>query len=260
MAKHLTREQVQQMISEYRQGDSSGILAARYGVTHKAILGLLKRRDIPRRPQGPARTMPLDESVFDNITEESAYWAGFLMADGCISYQDGHSPCISVELSSEDQAHLERFRVFLKSGHKITSCSRTDSFSTKPKARYQVRSKHLVSALSQFGITASKSASGYVRQLDANRHFWRGLVDGDGCLFMAKGKYPSLRLCGTEPLLMQFRSFVLALRPSAAVSIGRGPGIFRLWCDTRTSRNVARCLYQNCSVYLPRKKTIADDW
>jgi len=256
----LTDEQVQNMIAEYHRGDSSSTLGVRYGVTHKAILGLLQRRGIPRRPAGKHRTLPLDESVFDVITEQSAYWAGFLMADGCISYQDGHSPAIIVILSAKDAGHLEQFRIFLKSGHNIRQYSRTDSFSTKPKACYQVRSNRLVTALSRFGVTDDKSQLGCVRLLETNRHFWRGLVDGDGCLADNKGKSPQLWLCGTETLLDQFSTFIHSRWPDARCSIKQITGIHILWCDTKTSYAVAKHLYQNCSTYLPRKKAIADGW
>ena len=260
MTKVLTDEQVQQMISEYRQGDSTGVLGNRYGITRWSIRGLLERREIPRHPVGSARTIPLDESAFDNITEHSAYWAGFLMADGCISYQDHHSPAIILILSAQDEAHLERFRAFLKSDHKIRKYSRTDSFSTNPKVCYQVRSRRLVSALSRFGITAGKSTLGYVRHLDTNRHFWRGLIDGDGSLFETRKKYLGLALCGTETLLEQFDSFIRIFKPDAGSSIRFISGTFVLRCNTKTSRAVAKHLYQNCSVYLPRKKTIVDGW
>jgi len=255
----LTEEQKEQIVSEYMQGDSSIILARRYDITYKAVLGLLERRGIQRRPR-KTRTIPLDESVFDIVTEDSAYWAGFLMADGCISRTDKtRSPAILVVLSAQDSAHLKSFRAFLKSQHAIKTYSRTDSFSTKPKVKYQVRSLHLVEALAQFGVTDNKSDNGRVFFLENNRHFWRGYIDGDGCWTSVNNKL-RLSICGTDALLAQFQSFMHSISPNITSSISHQANISILNCMHAASITIANYIYRDCSIYLPRKEYIVSNY
>jgi len=56
----------------------------------------------------------LDETVFDNITEKSAYWSGFLMSDGNISYGKTGNARIALTLAKVDYSHLVKFSDFLK--------------------------------------------------------------------------------------------------------------------------------------------------
>lgn len=50
---------------------------------------------------------PWHRDFFKHYEPETAYWAGFIMADGCI--HEGHygSPSLSLHLSSKDTLHLE---------------------------------------------------------------------------------------------------------------------------------------------------------
>lgn len=56
----------------------------------------------------------LDDTVFDTVTEESAYWSGFLMSDGNINYGKTGNARIALVLAKVDFSHLEKFRDFLK--------------------------------------------------------------------------------------------------------------------------------------------------
>jgi transposase-like protein len=110
-----------EIIKLYSEGYSAPQIAKKLQTKHRFILTVLEKQGIPRRidgtRKGGRRTHTLDESVFDTITEESAYWIGFLMADGCIGSK---KPVVSLCLADEDRHHVERFRSFLKSSHKIS--------------------------------------------------------------------------------------------------------------------------------------------
>src|ERR1700678_1085953 len=72
----------------YISGESSLVLSREFGVTHGAIGGFLRREGIIRKSIWTEfNRIPLDQDAFAVITPESAYWIGFIMADGCI--QDG---------------------------------------------------------------------------------------------------------------------------------------------------------------------------
>jgi hypothetical protein len=67
---------------------------------------------------GPkAHTM--NETVFDAITELSAYWVGDLMADGNINTGKTGNPRISLTIAARDREHLVKFRKFLNCSNPI---------------------------------------------------------------------------------------------------------------------------------------------
>lgn len=59
------------------------------------------------------------DSIFDTITEESAYWMGMLMADGWIFKEKTGNLRIAITLAEEDYIHLVKFSRFLKSTYPI---------------------------------------------------------------------------------------------------------------------------------------------
>ena len=58
------------------------------------------------------RKYNLNENFFDELNEKSAYWLGFLYADGYVS---SYENSIGISLKSEDINHLEKFKNFLNS-------------------------------------------------------------------------------------------------------------------------------------------------
>jgi hypothetical protein len=61
------------------------------------------------------------DSIFDTVTEQSAYWMGMLMADGWIFKEKTGNPRIAITLAEKDYAHLVKFSRFLKSTYPILS-------------------------------------------------------------------------------------------------------------------------------------------
>src|SRR5579864_3198646 len=114
------KDTVLKCITEYQAGASFSQLAARHGVSVSAIWSHLKKAGVPRRPVSSFRRHAVNQAAFDTITEESAYWIGFLMADGCIPFQQGKSWGFIVSLSLCDRGHLEKLKSFLGSEHPIS--------------------------------------------------------------------------------------------------------------------------------------------
>jgi hypothetical protein len=55
----------------------------------------------------------VDETVFDSITDQSAYWAGFLITAGNIYTDKTGNPQISVTLAERVRERLIKLRKFL---------------------------------------------------------------------------------------------------------------------------------------------------
>lgn len=268
----LTSEQKVAVVQAYNAGDSIRELARCFNVDRAAISGLLKRRGIVLRGIRDAMLSQngttLDESVFDTVTEESAYWIGFLMADGGIVPDKRHgSTAIVLVQSGCDHEHVESFRRFLKSSHKIsrrppqTSTLNGQVINSSAHSRFAFTSTRLTDALARFGVVPQKShIAKALNGIEANRHFWRGVIDGDGSVGYYTGRYtvPHVGLCGSRLLLGQFSDFVKTIDASCIASVRPHINIYQCHTTGRFAVRIVNALYSNCHVALPRKLSIAE--
>jgi hypothetical protein len=245
----LTAEQKIAICREYESGETQPKLGKQYGVTQCAIWHILKNRGIQRRHRSHARHS-LNERAFDEITEESAYWIGFLMADGCVSCTKG---CYTIHLALQrrDADHIYRFQSFVGSTHKVSISRNVIGLS--------FMSKRIADRLHEFGVVPRKSLTAAVTGgLELNRDFWRGEIDGSLGMWSMKGRVRAgFSLVGSVAMMQQFAAFVSKVieKPFSVVNLhGKVATISLLgW------RAVAMCdaLYRNCSVALPRKLALS---
>jgi len=246
----LTEVQITQIVKRYHAGESSCALSAYYKISVAAICGLLHRRNVSMRyPKGKKGYRTHDTSVFDAITPESAYWIGFLMADGNV-----WGTHIQLALAHKDETHVRRFRDFLKSDHAV--CRTENAY------RFCVSSRRLADALAQWGVVPRKShIAATVDALVLNRDFWRGVVDGDGSvryMTVHGNRYPELRLVGSFPLMSQFLSFVQTHAPGQSNVLKSG-SIFLVALVGRRATKMIKVLYADCSgLALQRKLDTAN--
>jgi hypothetical protein len=162
----------------------------------------LKRRGVAiRSPQDYIR-LALDHTAFDILTDEVAYWTGFLMADGCITQYRDETPQIRLELQAGDIAHLERFKAFLGAEHRIHSRAVNAKGRKYHYGTIDVRSDAIAARLAKLGVVKNKTLRTDAGVLSHNRHFWRGVMDGDGCLTWTSS-YPAVHVVGSETLMRQ---------------------------------------------------------
>lgn len=248
----LTKKQIVEVCKKYKQGISCPKIAKEFNISAVAIQGLLKRRNIPRRsPCEAQRKLFFDENAFNVITEESAYWVGFLMADGNVSYRHGNSPEISLVLQARDKEHLIKFRSFLKSEHALINIHKCNSI------RFSIRSKTLVANLKRYNVVPCKSFTACAPSvLMLNRHFWRGVIDGDGSIGVYKAGI-MLRLYGSFELLNQFLMFIKVYTPDCKVTVRKHKNIHIVNLCGKYAKDMINVLYDNCSIALSRKFTAA---
>lgn len=258
----LTPEKRDEIARRYASGENTLALAAEFGVTRRIprILAL-QRGFIPRKHGIPYR-LAMDEAAFAIITPESAYWIGFLMADGCVSDRGA----VALRLAERDGAHVYKFREFLKSSHKIHHIppQKYAKQNNGPAVHFSVMSKTMSKDLARFGILPRKSLTARVIGLESDRHFWRGVVDGDGSLSAwqnAKYTYPRLSLVGSEHVITQFATFVRSHYPSCNTSPFKptGRNVWAFSVAGQTALALLHILYDDATIALDRKLTIAID-
>ena len=213
------------------------------------------------------RENTLDESAFDVVTPESAYWVGFLMAAGSVTRAGTRSPAIALTTADEERAHLERFRNFGKAMEPITVGTR-DGFrdASRSYLSVQVRSARLARMLARYGVVPYKALVARAFELESNHHFWRGCIDGDGSISVTREEGRSRQVlsfaCRSRELASQFAEFARTVVPGCEVEeTTRSP---RAYCviHAATLRDadcaqLTQALYGAGGVALPRKQRIA---
>jgi hypothetical protein len=224
---------------------------------------VLPARDRPYKQLGRPRCEVEREGAFDVVTEESAYWVGFLMADGCISRNHGRRALVILNLAGIDIDHVARFRDFVGSSAPIhLSDRKPGSLNGRPitggtTARVAVRSDRLAEALGRFGVVPAKTYTARIIGLEDDRHFWRGVVDGDGTVGI-DGHWPRISLVGSASLVDQFEDFIRTNCPtSKATSHSRGK-YHSIQLQAGPAYEIIKNLYEHNSISLPRKQAVVD--
>lgn len=190
----------------------------------------------------------IDEHVFDEFSNpESAYWIGFILADGCILNLND-KPMLSVALSVRDKEHLQKLKTFLKSEHKIQCTTNT--------CRLRVYAPILCQTLSKYGIDSRKSTRESVPEsLKHNRNFWRGVVDGDGWVTYYKNGWGEIGICGSKSVCAGFLSYVQTIGfTNATVRKHKEANCYKICVRGYTGSEIICHLYEDSTIYLNRKK------
>jgi len=233
------------IVQEYLSGKSQREIAEQQGVSQQWIGKMLKGRGVVAR-----RTKSqVNEGYFDKIdSEEKAYWLGFLVADGWIA----KNKAIGLSLKKEDKRHVQLFA-------KSIGCSVKER-----RAGSEVfvlfKSVKLWCVLKKYGFTIKKSKE-YVLNDDIvvddlKRHFWRGMIDGDG--FVSKRDYAHIGLAGTKSVAKGFKCFVegRGMRCGSVISYDSW---YSVSCWGIEAVKVMSLLYDGVNVSLDRKKALVQE-
>lgn len=120
----------------------------------------------------------VNEKIFNQFTEESAYLLGFIYADGNIAWNPKRGyQSLTITASAKDKDHLERIRSLLSSTKPLLYSVKTNSY------RLIVSNKELCLRLMELGVMPKKSLilkfPTFIPK-EYLRHFFRGVIDGDG--------------------------------------------------------------------------------
>lgn len=241
----LSETQKQDIINDYANMVPTADIAIKNDISTSSVNNFLRRRGIETRRLG----LEVDEYAFSTITPDSAYWIGFLMADGNV--RSSGQKEISLSLAVKDKAHVEKFKKFLKSDHRIALANTKKH----PQARIAITSNIIVQDLAKFGVVPQKSFITQVKQLDFDPHFWRGAIDGDGSVFPPDINFPNgrIELNGSIYLIRQFETFVMSLCPNCKANMLPYRNIYRFILEGTHARTIVEALYTCGGPVLDRK-------
>lgn len=220
-----------------------------YYVRHKAGLNCDKRKYIA------------NDSFFDSIdTEEKAYLLGFLYADGYLA-DDGR---MGIRLQCTDEEIIKLIQKYICPESPV-EYTNNQNLKRKPQVSIRWKSSNMYNRLQELGFVVDKThTQSNVFSLvpdEFKRHFLRGFTDGDGCVQarnLDNGSKRKISICWSNGTDLIFRDIIKWL-PLTSWRLHDKSTFFVLRNDTKQSvYQIVKLLYSDCSIYLSRKKFLAD--
>lgn len=248
-----TKSEKIEIVKRYLAGNNSTVIAKDYGITPQAITGLLRRRNVPIRPQTEnKRKYEIDETFFNKIdSQEKAYFIGFLYADGC-NFETKHS--VSLCLAEKDEEILSKLNALIQPNRPLKKQRRT--LPNKDVTCLFMHNKQISERLAILGCGQRKTFNLlFPKWLSENLipHFVRGYNDGDGwigkqniCMVSTESFCNSLSTIFKNKL--NINTYIRARHPERKTNTRMLEISGRRQCI-----KLLDWIYQDASIYLKRK-------
>lgn len=217
-----------------------------------------------------------NENFFDELNEKSLYWLGFLATDGnCFKHNYTYE--ISLKLALKDIEHLKLFKNNLDSESPIherviKKMAGKDGFLKNKYLSCQITiaSEKIFNKLAEYNIVPRKTHTyRFPNQLKNHpnvRHFIRGCLDGDGWYRKHRNngkEYTTeirLGMCGNPIFVKEVFDLIKekcnVKSGSYYIRKSGKTGDFE-FCAKQDVNNIIDWLYQDATIYIPRKYEIA---
>lgn len=240
-------------------GLSANAISRVIGCSRRTVDRAILRLGIERDARSLIAKYKVDTEFFASIDNEcKAYWLGFLLADGSLVRRNDHGVqlrILSVALSPKDIDHLELFRCHIGAEQPIRRYNGVYEY-VKLSICCQVLARDLI----HHGWDEFK-LNGKWPKIDKNldRHVLRGLFDGDGWISRSINNghaRPEVGLCcpHREPLIKALD--ILGITANIITDMhDNSTKILWKWRKSgRTCLDIYHVLYDNSTVWLPRKR------
>lgn len=214
----LSQEEIDKIVSMYENNISLREIERRTGHGRPAITKMLETLGVKTTFGNHYRYNFFNFDFFENIDNElSAYWLGFIYADGCVEKQNKYGEqTFKIAIHKKDQELLEKFKLDIESTYPI----REDSSRGNEHIQViqQLRSQKTVDDLKRLGCLEHKSL--ILKFPDTNQvpkhllyHFVRGYFDGDGSISKYKRENThkdsyNISFVGTENFIKGLYNFL----------------------------------------------------
>lgn len=257
-------EEEMAVIDLYNQNFTYIEIAEKLNIPSKRVPLYLDKHGIDKRNSREAKLARsnINLSAFSNMEdEETVYWLGWIITDGCLC--DSNS--ISLGLKGEDVEIVEKFRDYIKPGCevKVKNYFHKQSQKMVSSASINVTSDDVANNLRLQNVTARKSCKERLPNFDYINSplapvFWRACLEGDGHIVKSL-RSSGIDLVGSEELLTGFKEFCEKV---CGVKEGKklrkrnyGNPDFRLISYSGSdARKIMRILWSKGSIFLERKK------
>lgn len=248
----------------YSDGYSSNKISNILQISTSSAKKILKKNNIKIRNSSTSHKIyTCDESIFEKInSHEKAYWIGFLQADASIT-----SGRLVLVLSSKDISHIENFKTFIKSNHKIHLYKQLIGKNSIIKNRNKdyfynylgISSSKIIKDLKKYSIVPRKT---FTTKFGINipkkyiNSYMAGLLDADGFITVSKNGI-TLGFLGNEDLAKEFQNNLIKNIPNISNNklikhINNKNYIVRY--SGLQVFNIGKFLYKDTKFFLERKK------
>lgn len=186
------------------------------------------------------------------IDEQTAYWFGFLCADGNVNKYK-----TSLELACYDIKHLEKFSKFIKDDNCFFY---TRNRKNSRSICYSINSYEFSKSLRLLGIPNNKNIKDIITSKIPERFikdFIRGFFDGDGSVsrFYYKGKRINVGFRGRLKILTYIKEHLHKELSLSDTKISKDGNSHSLWFRSKDDvYKIYKYFYNNSSIYLSRKR------
>lgn len=254
-SKGLTSEQENLVVSLYSSGETIKNIVNQLNVTIQDVRKVFKKFDVEPKTGKFYREVNINKSAFsDTNQEDCAYFYGWIVSDGCLS----DSGAVTVSLNTKDMELLENLKSYVGGNRKISSVV------TKPDPRtgavyhnssFSFKDEDLTERLVNFGLEPRKSTRETCPEVfKFNRHFWRGMFEGDGCISKASN---NIDLVGSDVIVKDFFNYMKTICPDCEPRFyNKGSIKVVSLCSKIYSKQILDELYRDCNHKLSRKYKI----
>lgn len=259
MRRKFTQQDIQSIITLYNAGKQQWEIAQELNCEQTTISGILRRNGIKTRVGKKITYTDVNTVFFQKInSEESAYFLGFLYADGNIQIKN-NAYCVTLKLKSNDQVILEKFRDLMSPSSPVKITNGKYSY-------FRINQKEVCEQLISHGCVPNKSLIlefPTTVPTELIRHFLRGYSDGDGTIYKNKFKRKKTintiwKIISTKQFCQQTAKILkeqLGVNCSQSLSRPKTNQITTVLSvgGNLQVKKVLDWLYQNATIYLPRK-------
>lgn len=255
--KNITKQATEEFISGKPMKD----VTAKYQLSSSTIENYMRNNNILYKSEHGRKNF-FNQLFFQNISSEaSAYFLGFLFADGNISGVDRSYTrlCnISLCVSSKDRIVLENFLTCIEGSGNTRIRDYIDSDKSYKPSKMSVlslTSTKMADDLIKLGFFGLKKDRINVPNLDKSirRHFVRGYFEGDGC-----ATTNTIQFTGYIAFLQDLMNLLiqdLALPAKEIKSYPDSPHVGDLYyCSQWQISRLYHYMYDDCQYFIPRKR------
>ena len=230
----------QKIIELYKKNNPMNKIAEILNISSGTVNKVLKVNNIKIR----RKHSKIKEDYFENSNcEKSAYWAGFIAADGYIyNPNKGNSQSsLTIELSNNDKVHLCKLGDDL--GKNITNYNKHNS------CKLRITSNKICKDLERYNIHQNKSLTlQFPKNIDLENihHFIRGYFDGDGSFTKIYD------IIGTEIFLKSLVN-ILPFDCEHSFYKPKDQNCYYLRIKTKSLKQFFEFMYNDATIYLDRK-------
>jgi hypothetical protein len=203
MATKIPKEIEDKICQLYNDGIGTLEIAKKLNIHRTTVQKSLLRNNVKLRKTSPYKNK-YNVHYFDEYTEENCYWAGFILADGCIR---SDRDALEIHLQEDDKNHLIKFAKAINFTGSLVRDKSSNAYTISVAGKWFPQNLK-----SNFSITQRKSLTARFPKQVPNK-YWkdliRGYFDGDGCISYViqsnDRKIPTISFVGTKHVLNVFR-------------------------------------------------------